>query len=248
MKIVFDLDEVIFDWINDFLRYVDRYWDHLELEDAGVDPAIRNATSEDADTWEFFAKWNLNRSLFESVYDKYCNDRQFALCPLTSRSLVRDIGWLSDSGVEIVYCTSRPLKTILDTKRAMDENNIYYDKIYHCGAYLSKQASSVLLDKRNGRLQYIEGISQKRDIFIIEKPDIAVDDKPEYIMEAHESDVPSCVLVSTKYNKIWRAERSQGGEGKDSSLDRLTFTNNESWESIFQEVIGLMDKKIKVGK
>ena len=236
-KIIFDLDEVIFDWINDYLNYIDKYWDQLELEESGVSPDIRKATSQDADTWEFFEKWGLDRCLFEQVYDKYCNDRRFATCPLLSKDIPRDIGWLSERGCEIQFCTSRPLKTILDTRQALDDNDIHWDKIYHCGGYLSRINSVVKLDKKNKFLENIEGISFKKDIFELEKPEIVLDDKPEYLMEAYTAGVPCCILVSMPYNKEWRNTNSASSDGFRPSIEGVTFTSSNKWRSIFYEVL-----------
>jgi hypothetical protein len=246
MKIVFDLDEVVFDWINDFLRYIDKYWDQLELENDQVDPAIRKATSADADSWEFFAKWGLNRSLFEKTYNKYCDDRQFASCPPTSPDIAVDIGWLSECGIEIVYCTSRPLKTILDTRASLDSNGIHWDKIYHCGAYLSKMNSVLRLTKEKPNLEYIDGISQKKDVFLIEKPDIVLDDKLEYILEAYNAGVPDSIVVAMKYNKEWREKNSVRGLGRKSAKTGFSFTNSNKWRSVFYEILKVKNKMTKV--
>jgi|ETNmetMinimDraft_26_1059896.scaffolds.fasta_scaffold56934_2 phosphoglycolate phosphatase-like HAD superfamily hydrolase len=245
-KIIFDLDEVIFDWINDYLHYIDLHWDQLELADSNVDPAIRKATSKDADSWEFFERWGLNRHLFEEVYDQYCNDREFAVCPVLSEDISRDLMWLSEARCEIQFCTSRPLKTIIDTQQALKDNDIHWDKIYHCGGYLSRTNSVMRLDKKNGFLENIEGIAYKKDVFQLEKPDIAIDDKPEYLLEAHNTGVPHCILVSMPHNRIWREKNSPRGAGRRSSMEGITFTSSNKWRSIFYEVLKAKARILKV--
>jgi hypothetical protein len=245
-KIIFDLDEVIFDWINDYLKYIDQYWDQLDLEESGVSSDIRKASSRDADTWEFFEKWGLDRCLFEQVYDKYCNDRKFSTCPVLSQNISRDIAWLSECGCEIQYCTSRPLKTILDTRQALKNNNIHWDKIYHCGGYLSRINSATRLDKKNKFLENIDGISFKKDVFELEKPDIVLDDKPEYLMEAYSAGVPHCILIAMRYNQKWRDSNSVKGNGFASNMEGVTFTSSNKWRSIFYEVLKAKARMMKV--
>ena len=245
-KIIFDLDEVIFDWINDYLNYINQHWDQLELEECGVNPKIRSASSRDADTWEFFEKWGLDRYLFEEVYDKYCNDREFSTCPTLSENISRDIEWLTECGCEIQFCTSRPLKTILDTRHALKDNDIHWDKIYHCGGYLSRKNSVMRLDKENKNLELIEGISHKKDVFLLEKPDIVLDDKPEYLMEAYRAGVPHCILVSMPHNKDWRNDNSIAGDGLLPSTEGITFTSSNNWRSTFYEVLKAKARILKV--
>jgi hypothetical protein len=93
------------------------------------------------------------------------------------------------------------------------------------------------LDKENNFLENIEGISFKKDVFELEKPEIVIDDKPEYLMEAHRSGVPYCILVSMPHNKEWRNNNSVGGDGFRPSIEGVTFTGSNKWRSIFYQVL-----------
>jgi hypothetical protein len=234
MKICFDIDEVISDWIGHFLRYVS---ENHHLVEGKCDKAILSADKSCAKTWNFFEDlWGLSREDFMFVYNRFCDSGQFATCPLVDPAVAHDLDILQDSlGLEFIFCTSRP-------------PDVPWNKIYHCSSYLGQKNS----DTKRLYIHPYEGVGEekltfihnKADVFNLEKPDIVLDDKPEYLLEAVGAGVKHCILVRQPHNEEWM--RTEGFKHP------ITYTA-PGWKGTMQEVLsilrpGIMAELVKLGQ
>jgi len=221
-KICFDIDEVISSWCGAYFSFIRKNWHRLDIKDRCWE-GILNADERSMTSWNCFTeKFGMDRKTSLYVYGKFCDEKEFARCPLVDDKVSIGLRRLKEAtryGCELIYCTSRPPRTIFDTVENFTRKGIPFDTIYHCSGYTAKREISramygngvadcfTMTDIPNvaGPVLFPD-IKTKSDVFTKEKPDVVLDDNPDYLLEAVRAGVPRCILVSRRHNQKWRRE------------------------------------------
>ena len=194
--LVFDLDDVVFDWVSHFLDYIREKFPSIPIGDAD-----RRCCTK----WEFLDKFQLSKEKQMEIYDKYCEDEMFIETPIFNRNIPNIINKLGEE-YRIVFATARPKRSCKSSVIALRVHDIKFDKLYCLGGYIDDTMGGVVYEAKTNKIISLPSFNFKSDVFKKEKPLLVIDDNPTYLLEAYNEGVPSCLLMKRLHNKRWRRE------------------------------------------
>ena len=229
--IVFDLDDVVFDWISHFLDYIREKFPEVP---------VGNADRRCCTKWEFLSKFGIDRKRQMEIYSRYCDDEMFIETPILDRNIPKIINQLGEE-YNIVFATARPKKSCEASAMSLHINNIKFDRLYCVGGYLDETPDGVMYDGKTKKIIPLPNHHFKSDVFKDEKPILAIDDNPVYLLEAYEGGVPNCLLMKRLHNIKWRKENPHYASHIDGA--RMYFVG-PSWKDVNQSIKNCLKQEV----
>ncbi len=189
-----DLDDVVFDFLKDFIAFIKRHGHRY-----GVDPEKLTGNASKWDSWDGFEKFGFSEPLFRKALKDWTDRGGMRMLPFVGHQgdTPRYLRAVHES-TELHFVSKRSPESIHQSVGALEDRVGFFPRsITHvnsdgCSHYDGKE------------VRPIPGVKTKRDMFHLIRPDIVIDDNPDYIIEAAEAKTCDIIIVNQTHNKKFR--------------------------------------------